>query len=192
MNESKTEPSAAGELDHNQGARATRSVSPATPKVLLLGVGLLLGGVMGMCLCAGLAGIATAAVASEQRQIEAVVHSALSLLRDHEIDQSYALFAAAAQSPALRSNLELTSAGANYLLYKGYRSVQVDMANIGFEFYDEASGLVGRVMGTVTYDRGDTTTFDAVLLKENGHWKLLTVNVTIPPARYDDFFGAAP
>src|SRR5687767_11602060 len=70
-------------------------------KVALLSTGLALGALMTLCLCASVAGIHWGGFLVEQSQIQAVLHIALGLMRDGELDQAHALFATMAQSRAL-------------------------------------------------------------------------------------------
>jgi hypothetical protein len=196
MNGFRNEPSVGRVLEPNHAAQAFQRVAPAASGgsilKLLLVVGPALGAFMALCLCASLVGVAWRGFLAEQAQIAAVLDTVLGLMRDREIDQAHALFATTAQSRALRSDLEHITTGPSAVLFEGYRSVAVDAANIGLENSPEVTGLVARVMGTVTYDQGYSTTFDAMLLKEAGEWRLINVNVTVPAARLDDFMEGIP
>jgi hypothetical protein len=189
------EPRVALERELHQVLHLVGRVGPAAStgsvlKVALLSTGLALGALMTLCLCASVAAIAWGGFLVEQSQIQAVLHIALGLMRDGELEQAHALFATMAQSRALRADLERITSGLNGLLFDGYSSLTVDSANIGLESSQELTGLVARVAGTVTYEEGYFTSFDAVLVKEDNAWRLVSVNVSVPTVRWDEIMEA--
>ena len=194
MKGARIEPWEATKLDPDKIGPPVRRVAPAglVVKLRLFGAGIGLGTLMTLCLCASVAGIAWGGFAAEQSQIEAVLHTVLGLMRDGELDQAQALFATIAQSRALRAELERIISGSNWVRFDGYQSLTVDSANIGLESSQELNGLVARVTGTVTYEEGYFTSFDAVLVKEDVTWRLISVNVFVPTVRWDEFMEARP
>jgi hypothetical protein len=59
--------------------------------------------------------------------------------------------------------------------------VLIDDASIGLEDSPEASGLVARINGTVNDAHRCPTPFDAVLLNNDGNWRLVNLDIATAP-----------
>ena len=84
---------------------------------------------------------------------------------------------------------------ANFALFDGYESVEPAEWTIGLQSStspDEPHGTMANVHGVMTYADGYTGTFEALLVQENGSWRLFRIDVEVPPEKVEDYLKSNP
>ncbi len=141
------------------------------------------------CLAAiglGAAGVAGGIVAvfAERAPVEAVLDAYMQAMAAKDVTVAYALFSPRAQRQIPISKFQEMVEGKNYGLFEGYRSLSVQNLNIGAFVNtnpDVPQGTVAKVTGDITYEGMIQGTFNAVLEKNQGVWKLDAMSVMVPP-----------
>lgn len=120
----------------------------------------------------------------EEGRVERVLDEFMLAVENKDTSHAYTLVSTRATKAWTMSAIQDLTKGYNYVLFEGYRSLQVQDGTIGFESSsdpDQPQGIVARVSGIVIYDRGYTGSFEAVLEKEGDNWRILGIQITVPP-----------
>lgn len=143
-----------------------------------------------LCLCvaviAALIGRGVFAVTQEQTAITPVIQQFMSAMEQRDVDAAYKLFSSRAQRQTPIDELEALIAGANYVLFEGYQDATIENTSLTSSVNTNDNipqGTVANVNGAISYADGVKGIFRAVLEKENGEWKLFSVNITVPPSK---------
>jgi hypothetical protein len=147
--------------------------------------------VLGSLVCLGLltAGVialsgALVTFASERERVERVLDGFMRAVEDKDTARAYTFMSRRATKLWAMSRMEGMIKGNNYVIFDGYRSLQVSDITIGFQSSPqpgEPQGIVAQVSGSVTYDCGYTGDFEAVLEKEGDNWRIFGIQVNVPP-----------
>jgi hypothetical protein len=157
----------------------------------LLGAGLL------ACvgLSCGLLAFAAHRIAGEQDDIAAVIDAVMGAMAAGEADRAYVLFSPQVQSPDLKAGLESSLTGVAFVLYDGYHGLELSNVTIGVQAGTdpaEPHGVVAQAAGLIYYRDGFVGTFEAVLIKEQGAWKLWGININTSPERLGAYQASDP
>lgn len=135
-----------------------------------------------LCLVTG--GASFIKVFQERRPVEEVIDTFMQTMVARNTEKAFTLFSTRAQRQMEMSDLEDMSQGNNYVLFDGYESIEIGNFNISKAFNTDQNlpqGTVAKVDGTIYYDGGYTGSFQAVLEKENGVWRIYNIHITVPP-----------
>ncbi len=156
------------------------------PKLALL----VLGGLICCTLLAigvvALGGV-VATLGREKGRVERVLDEFMRAVENKDTARAYTLVSTRASKVWTASAIQDLTRGYNYVLFGGYRSLEMDDATIGFQSSpnpDEPQGIVAQVSGIVLYDCGYRGSFEAVLEKEGDNWKIFGIAVTVPPDKF--------
>lgn len=171
---------------------APSAPTPAAPKTARPW-GWIVGAIcVGLCLCLGLCGglVVNGVIQTnaERDKVELVVDQFMDAMAAQDSAAAYALFSPRAQRQTTLAALEKMSAGKNYVLFEGYRSVTVESLNMSAAFNtnpDLPQGTVAKVTGTIKYQGNFTGRFEAVLEQTPQGWSLHSINVTVPPDKFN-------
>lgn len=153
---------------------------------------LVAGGVAGtLCLCVAVVALLIVrgvfAISQEQAAITPVLQEFMTAMEARNVDAAYALFSRRAQRQTPRASLEEMIIGENYVLFDGYDDVTLDVTNLTNSFNtndDLPQGTVATVNGSITYTGDVKGSVRAVLEKEDGVWRFLSINITVPPSKF--------
>jgi hypothetical protein len=156
-----------------------------TRNQVLIIVGLLL---LIVCLCVGgclaLGGVGAMTAIQEREPITQVLDQFMQAMAAEDTEQAFALFSSRAQRQMGKDNLDKLLEGNNYALFEGYLRLEIGNLNLSKGVNtnpDVPQGTVAKVNGTVHYEGGFTGSFDAILEKEEGVWRLDAININVPP-----------
>jgi len=165
---------------------------PATPKSSNRNIWLVAVIIIALvCLCSitcvGLIGLGGFGIYSEKAPIEKVLDSFMKNMAAKDVKSAYALFSARSQRHVSISDLQKMDQGNNYVLFEGYESSTVQNLNISAAANtnpDLPQGTVATATGSISYTGGFSGRFTAVLEKVDGHWELFSVDITVPPDKF--------
>jgi hypothetical protein len=169
---------------------ATNHNNRNSHKGLYLSTGVILGLVLSMCICFGLCGIIFASSFQSKDQkpdVEKVLDEFMRAMVDKSVAKAYALFSVRAKQNVSITNLEEMIKGKNYVLFEGYYETKIPDLALRSPIFTFGSsfpkGTVATAKGFVSYKGGITGKIDATLEEEDGKWKLIYINVTVPPEK---------
>jgi hypothetical protein len=149
---------------------------------------------LGMCLL-------TAGVFIGKRALEwtagkasyaSVIDSFMTTMQRSDYYAAQALFSIKAQEVATIAKLEGMKKGGNAAIFDQYQNIRVDFIN-NISSLNTDSSLSGKfvnIKGAVQYSDGYMGQFTASLHLENGHWKIHSVNIIIPPDKIEKYVKA--
>jgi hypothetical protein len=136
-----------------------------------------------MCLCGGpcilLTGFGVYQAVSQRDNVEQVIDASLADIAGHRPDEALARASKRAIEHELITREKLQELGDNPA-FQGYKSVTVTNINVSATYNSDTKvpqGTVAKVSGTVEYDDGGQGTFQATLERENGEWRLFSLEV---------------
>jgi len=153
-------------------------------RTILIVVGVL---VLGTIVCIGVFLLGARNIAVEKAPIEEVLHSFMISMVARDTTDAYALFSTRAQRQVPISNLENLLLGNNYVLFDGYQSLSVqnlNLQNVVNTNPDIPSGYLANVTGAISYQDGFQGSITGLLEKENGKWRINSINITVPPEKF--------
>ena len=147
-----------------------------------------------LCLCL-LGGVwifrsITTGVLAQRGELAKVLDVLIQRLADRDIEKAYDCFSSRAKRTFQMTDLENMIRGSNYALVDGYLSLEIQNLNIGKVVNanpDIHQGAVARVNGILKYENDFTGSFQAVLEKEDGIWKVDGIQINVPPAKVEDY-----
>ena len=122
-------------------------------------------------------------------QVEQVADQFMRLMMAHQPDQAFHLFCAVARNPETLGNLRELVSGSEYALFNGYQRLKTDNFQYKTQARSDSRQLHGQIVtaqGRVFYASGFTGHFDALLIRENNQWRLYTIDISVPPAKYKE------
>lgn len=177
-------------------ALASSPTKPRSNFLWLIGASLGAGVVcVGMVICVVAIAVFFSGFASEQKQVAEVVDQLMLAMTRRDVGGAMALFLEHPQKAKIRASLEDLLTGANFVIFDGYQTIEVLDCTIGLQSAsspDEPQGLVANVNGAVTYADGYMGDFEAVLVKENGEWKMYAINVNVSPDKLEAYLKDNP
>lgn len=142
----------------------------------ILKIILIVGGLLVLLCAAGGYFIFNKGKAELQSSIE-VVDQFMQAGKNNDPTAGMRFFAQAARDQGVTENDIATFFAQNPQLFEGYQSVELDLSK-GFNFNaNAANGTRAEINGKVAYSQGPEGTFYAELIKEDGTWKLMFINV---------------
>ena len=143
-----------------------------------------------LLLCGGLAvlGVGSSLFISvtEKDDVRVVLERFMRRMADKDATSAYALFSSRAKRNIVAAELERMDRDANYVLFDGYRDVEITAMTVRTSVNTNPNvpqGIVADVSATVSYSGGFTGKLQAVLEKEHGAWMVDVFNVTVPPEK---------
>ena len=141
-----------------------------------------------MCsvVCIVLAALGLNKINSEQAPVISVLDSYMKFMVEKDFESAYALFSPRAQRKFPLSKLEEMLEGNNYIIFDGYKSLELNNLNVSADLNtnpDLPQGTVARVTGTLTYEEGIQGSFESILEKVDGNWQLDGMFITVPPSK---------
>jgi hypothetical protein len=147
--------------------------------------------VIGLCLALTLCGAffigGNIMVALERDDVEQAVHQFMLAMARKNTHAAYALFSERARGALPPSGVQEMAEGNNHVLFNRYDRLKVLSLNIGPAFSSNPEmpqGIVARAAGSTWYTDGSVGSFQAVLERVDGEWRLAGINVTVPPAKF--------
>jgi hypothetical protein len=142
-----------------------------------------------MCsfLCIALIATGVGKILVEQAPVELILDTFMKDMEAKDVESAYTLFSPRSQRQTPITEVEKLIEGNNYAIFEGYQSLTVQNLNLTAAANtnpDMPQGTVANVTGTVSYEGGFTGTFNAVLEKVDGEWKLFNINITVPPDKF--------
>jgi hypothetical protein len=177
--------------------RETTITPPPTPakksnrNVFLTIIGALLVGSCCISACVGIVGLmgtGVARVLTEKPEVENVIDGYLSSMDSQDAGQAYTLISTRAKRNVLLADIEKCLEGNNYKVFEGYREIALTNFTLGLASDsdpDMPQGLVAEVDGVISYADGFIGDFTAVLEQDGEEWRLFSINVNVPPDKFD-------
>lgn len=144
-----------------------------------------------ICGCLGICGIAVGTAfyksIKETPAIERITGEFMKAMAGRDTVQAYSLFSERAKRTFQIADLEKMLEGNNFILFDEYNSLKIDNIMIKATFNtnpDLPQGVVADVKGAISYNRGFTGTFQALLEEEGENWRLFIINITVPPGKF--------
>ncbi len=125
----------------------------------------------------------------EKPKAENVIDKFMTDMADKNIDRAYDLFSTRAKQNIPKDKLNKEFYGNNYLVYKGYQSLTIknmQLSKLMNLDKTQPSGTVAHVEGEISYSGGIKGSFNAVLEKEGGAWRIFDIRVVAPPDKFKD------
>jgi hypothetical protein len=148
----------------------------------------------GLLACVGLSCVLLAfagnRIAGQQSEVGGVIDALISAMAAGETDRAYVLFSSQIQGQELKDNLESSLTGGAFAIYADYRGLELSNLFIGLQTStdpDEPQGVVANATGLVYYQDGSPSRFEAVLIREQGVWKLWSMRIDIAPEKLDAY-----
>jgi hypothetical protein len=138
-------------------------------------------------LCIALIATGVGKILVEQAPVELILDTFMKDMEAKDVESAYTLFSPRSQRQTPITEVEKLIEGNNYAIFEGYQSLTVQNLNLTAAANtnpDMPQGTVANVTGTVSYEGGFTGTFNAVLEKVDGQWKLFNINITVPPDKF--------
>jgi hypothetical protein len=174
------------------GTGTTAAPSPRVAKksnrnvLIIAGVLLVL-----TCLCVGIAGtgigVSMRELLTERPKVESVIDDYLNAMADQDARRAYALMSTRAKRYVPLADIEIGLQGNNYVVFEGYRSLEVIDFTITLSSDpdpDMPQGVVAEVQGMISYTDSFTGDFYAILEKEGDEWRIHGINVNVPPDKF--------
>lgn len=140
-----------------------------------------------LILCIVLVVIGVGSAFTERAPVESVLDTFMTHMAKKDAESAYALLSPRVQRKASPDDLEKQLVGNNYILFDGYKNLSVQNINLTATVNanpDLPQGTVAKVAGVVSYDGGFKGQINAVLEKVEDVWKIYSVNVTVPPDKF--------
>lgn len=139
-------------------------------------------------LCIGLMAALFVFIRSEIKEVERPVDAFMVAMANNDADGAYALIASSARKSMEIAEIWAMLEGREFAKFKGYRSVSGTGLSTTSQKGPADSGSqtvsVAEIYGEIYYDGGYKGTFVAGAEMEDNEWKLVGINVTIPPEKY--------
>lgn len=135
------------------------------------------------CVCSGLVvavigrGVATAVV--EHDDAELVVNNYFRLMKNQDIEGAYELFSLRARQTIPQSDLEKLARPPNDYLFSDFEKAAVLHIQIQYT----SGRTLAHVRGTANFSNGIVGTFQGTLEREGDDWRILSMNVFVPPSK---------
>lgn len=150
-------------------------------------------GITVLCLCLvgglwGLRGLTSGPKAQGGEVIDAI-DGVLRSMGDRDLERAYTCFSTRAKRTFPMADLDRFISGSNFALVDGYTGLVISSMNINrvtSSNPDAPQGLVARVEGYLRYEDHVSGTFQAVLEKEGGLWKIYSIQIDPPERRKED------
>jgi hypothetical protein len=146
---------------------------------------------VGMVVCVGLGLSLASGFGTEQEAVTQVIDKFMQTMVRKDVDGAAAYFMEQLPKAEIRAGLKDMLSGANFALIDGYQEIEPQDWNIGFQA-GEPSGLVAHVSGAVIYAGDYLGDFEAVLVKENGAWKIYGININALPDKLEEYLKQNP
>lgn len=146
--------------------------------ISLLIIGALLFGLIG-----GVIGFDRIRAWFERDEVSAVIDEFMIAMESRDLNHAYGLLST--DSPISIWELQTLLNGSGYVLFSDYERAEIESLN--FSSQVTRQGLregVARVSGKVHYRGGIQGTFEAILVKQAGEWRIYQFNVTIPREKF--------
>ncbi len=171
-------------------AASTPPVESKRPKNRVLIIGAIIGVVL-TCLCVVGVMVAvssgTGQFAVEQYSITQVLDKFMYAMKVKNPERAYGFFSPRAQRQLPLSKVQEMLEGNNYVLYDGYKSLELKNTKVSAAFntdQNKPQGTVATVSGTVTYADGTEGALSAILEKVDDEWRIHYVTVNVPPSKF--------
>jgi hypothetical protein len=143
-----------------------------------------------LLLCGGLAAWAVGSSlfmsVTEKDDVRVVLDRFMRRMADKDPASAYALFSSRAKRNFAVAELERTGRHTDYVLFDGYRDVEITAMTVRTGVNTNPNvpqGIVAEVSATVSYAGSFSGRLQAVLEKEHGSWMFDVFNVTVPPEK---------
>jgi hypothetical protein len=157
-------------------------------KTLWIILGVVFGAIALCCLVAA-AVIVMGAIKSskENTSASAVLDKYMRAMAAKNAEEAYDLFSPRAkrQIPILKVQEMLE--GNNFVIFDGYKNLSVTSLVLSAAVNtdpDVPQGNLAKVAGTISYEGGVQGSFNGLLEKVNGDWKIDSIFVTVPPNKF--------
>jgi hypothetical protein len=117
---------------------------------------------------------------------ESAAHEFMCAMRDGEVENAFAMFAAGPEIGTVRSQLQYMTTSDQFVLFDGYQRLEMTTWNHRLG----TGGDTVTLEGVVEYADGFEGTFNALLVRENSSWKVGSFYVWVPWEKIDAFDGA--
>lgn len=133
--------------------------------------------------------------ATAKDDVRAVLTEYVRRLEAGDAEGAHALFSTFAQRTVALASVEALTVGNSRALVSGFSSLDIDAMSVVFSVSlnrARPAGLLGRVQGRTHYHGGFTGTLNAVVQREEGAWRLVSVFVTVSPDKIAASGSPAP
>jgi len=113
----------------------------------------------------------------ESSSVAQVLDEYLAALANQDAERAYVVVSRSAEAQLNLEILENLVQGNNYRVFEGYQEISFT----DFELTQFGSDRSAEVSGYVSYTDNYVGDFSAVLVKENGTWKIQMMQVNVPP-----------
>lgn len=127
-------------------------------------------------------------VVTDGPKVERVLEDFMSAMAQRETQTAYALFSTRVKNQFPRSDLDGMVEGASYCLFDGFEEISINSLVFNATFNnrpDEPQGVTARVQGIVSYEGDYTGTLTAILQQEGDEYRVVNINVVVPPAKFE-------
>ena len=140
-----------------------------------------------ICICSVICLTLAGASMVERVPVESVLDAFMKDMVAKDIESAYALFSPRAQRQIPIDEVQKLIDGNNYILFEGYQNLSVQSLNLAASVNtnpDLPQGAVANVNGFIEYSDSFTGNFTATLEKVDGKWMIDSINITVPPDKF--------
>ncbi len=140
-----------------------------------------------ICICSVICLALAGASMVERVPVESVLDAFMKDMVAKDIESAYALFSPRAQRQIPIDEVQKLIDGNNYILFEGYQNLSVQSLNFAASVNtnpDLPQGAVANVNGFIEYSDSFTGNFTATLEKVDGKWMIDSINITVPPDKF--------
>ena len=140
-----------------------------------------------ICICSVICLTLAGASMVERVPVESVLDAFMKDMVAKDIESAYALFSPRAQRQIPIDEVQKLIDGNNYILFEGYQNLSVQSLNLAAAVNtnpDLPQGAVANVNGFIEYSDSFTGNFTATLEKVDGKWMIDSINITVPPDKF--------
>jgi hypothetical protein len=158
---------------------------------MALVAGCLIGLVFIMCvgLVTGILAVVLLTGVESQDEWLVVGDAFMQAMADKDIDTAYSLFAKEARHDVKRSDLATFIDGPFFALFDGYVDLEMKSWYVNYVYPE---GTTIEMAGPVYYQERYTGYYEIVLTQEGEAWKLLAINVEVPPEKINSYSAERP
>lgn len=160
-------------------ANTTTAAKHSRKRLVLLGGLLVLGILISIPICQFMFGF-FGSFPEEMKNTSQVIDEYLSAMAQKDAQRAYKVVYVNGNESIALADLEGLVNGNNYFVFKDYR----EHSFTGFEMTQVGSVKYAEISGDVTYETNFVGQFSAVLVKENGVWKIQGIHVFAPAEKF--------
>jgi hypothetical protein len=152
--------------------------------------GIIVGGIFGVCalsvLCVSTIWGGSSSLLENTTATRIVIDEFMQAMEARDPERAHQLFTRQVQIDVPLSEIANLLSENNYLIFENYERVEILGINVqsGFNSNPNIPGTTAQVEGSVYYTDGFVGSFTSTLGLEDGNWRLVRIDVNVPPDKF--------